>query len=314
MRVLLFGYQAIGAACLRVLCECPPPADIAGLVTHEDDPDEDIWFDTPAPLARDRNIPILTPSKREIRSRAFLETVRELAPELIISAYYRYMIPVSVLDAAPLGGINLHGSLLPQFRGRCPVNWMILEGAVFGGVTLHTMVREPDAGDILAQSSVPIAPRDTARTLYAKLVPAAETLLRETWPRIAAGDVSGRPQDHSRATYFGGRRPGDGRIDWSAGAPAADRLIRAVTHPYPGAFTFWRGRRLFIWEALPAKGRESLAPGTVWLSWHRIFIDDGNAAALSVVRLQLEGEEELGGARFLARHRDFDGARLGGPA
>ena len=314
MRVLLFGYHAVGAACLRFLLRREAYADVVALITHEDSPDEEIWFERPAPMAEEAGVTVLTPSKEEIRTERFASRVRSLGPELILSAYYRYMIPVKVLEIAPLGGLNLHGSYLPEYRGRCPVNWQILDGAIQGGVTLHRMVAEPDAGNIIAQARVPIEARGTAKGLYDRLVPAAAELLREAWPRILDGDVEGTPQDHSRATYFGGRTPDDGRIRWSSGAPAIDRLIRAVPHPYPGAFTEFAGRRLFIWEAHPVKGDASAPAGSVVAKGNKLLIQDGLGKALRIRRIQLEGEEELGPAPFLSAHEEIIGARLGGGA
>ena len=311
MRVLFFGYHSVGSACLPVLLEFGSGATVAALVTHEDDPDEEVWFETPGPIAREAGIEILTPSKAELGSTEFRERVRSLAPDLILSVYYRYMIPMSVLEVAPLGGVNLHGSYLPEYRGRCPVNWQVLHGATRGGVTLHRMVEAPDAGDILAQKPVALGSRETARSLYLKLVPAAELLFRETWPRIASGDVSGTPQDHSAASYFGGRGPEDGRIDWSEGVANVDRLVRAVTHPYPGAFTEWRGRRLFIWEAAPVKGAESAQVGQLELRRGKILIHDGRGGALRVGSIQPEGEDELSPAAFILRYPEADGAVLG---
>lgn len=311
MRVLFFGYHAIGAACLKVLLEPGSNAEVAAVITHEDDSGERIWFDCPGPIAKKAGIETLTPSKEEIRGEGFLNKVKELKPEIILSCYYRHMIPVTVLDIAPLGGFNLHGSYLPEYRGRCPVNWQILNGAARGGVTLHKMVKEADAGDIIAQKAVTIGPRETAHTLFLKLIPMAEELLRRSWPRMAKGETSGISQDCSKATTFGGRGPEDGLIDWNSGALYIDRLVRAVTHPYPGAFTFWKGRKLFIWEAV-LRLRRTAEAGVVSGEGKKIFIGCGRGKALNIVSLQLEGEDEMDASGFISRHRDFKGVLQGG--
>ena len=134
---------------------------------------------------------------------------------MIFSFYYRHMIPEEILRIPPQGAYNLHGSLLPAYRGRCPVNWVLVNGETQTGVTLHHMVKKADAGDIVGQRVVPIAPEDTAFTLYGKLCDAAGILLDELLPLMKIGQAPRIPQDISRGSYFGGRRPEDGRIDWS---------------------------------------------------------------------------------------------------
>ncbi len=311
MKVLFFGYHAIGEICLRVLLESEPVCRPLAVVTHKDDPDEEIWFERPAPLAEEAGIEVVTPSKEELRGDTFLSWVRGLEPDLILSCYYRYMISTEVLAAAALGGLNLHGSYLPEYRGRCPVNWQILNGAERGGVTLHRMVKAPDAGDILDRQSVQIAPRETAHSLYLKLIPAAGDLFRRTWPKILRGNIFGAPQDHLQATYFGGRCAEDGRIDWSQGAVAADRLVRAVTHPYPGAFTSLEGRKLLIWQARPVRGDSRLESGLLEFQSDFVLVHDGEGMALQIQSLQLEGGEECSAARFLRENPALDGVILG---
>src|SRR6185503_18876130 len=181
--------------------------------------------------------------------------VRSLSPDLILSFFYRQLIPMTVLDRAPRGGLNLHGSLLPRLRGRAPLNWALVEGEERTGVTLHHMVARPDAGDIVAQRGFDIGPRDTALTLFNRAVAETRVLLREVWPAIRAGTAPRIAQDHRRATYRGRRTPADGRIDWSLPTRRVDGLVRAVTDPFPGAFTHLEGRKLMVWEGTPAEGR-----------------------------------------------------------
>jgi methionyl-tRNA formyltransferase len=146
------------------------------------------------------------------------------------------MLPPEVLGAARRGAFNMHGSLLPKYRGRAPVNWAVLKGETETGATLHEMVAKPDAGRIVEQERVPIGPDELAVEVFAKVTSAAETVLRRSLPALLAGTAKLRPQDLSRGSYFGGRRPEDGRIDWSKSAREVHDLVRAVAPPYPGAF------------------------------------------------------------------------------
>jgi methionyl-tRNA formyltransferase len=165
-----------------------------------------------------------------------------------------------LLDLPRLGAINVHGSLLPKYRGRAPINWALVHGETLTGVTLHYMDEWADHGDIIAQRAVPIALEDTALTLSLKLTAAAREMVRDTYPLIASGRAPRVPQDHAAATRFGRRRPADGLIDWGASAWRIYNLVRAVAHPFPGAFTYWRGRRVLVWEARPPRDRRSSGP------------------------------------------------------
>jgi UDP-4-amino-4-deoxy-L-arabinose formyltransferase/UDP-glucuronic acid dehydrogenase (UDP-4-keto-hexauronic acid decarboxylating) len=257
---VVLAYQEIGYVCLEALLAAG--ADVALVLTHPDDPDEEVWFRSVAGLASGRGIEVLfpdDPGRPEV-----LDRVATAGPDFIFSFYYRYMLPAAFLDLARRGAFNLHGSLLPRYRGRAPVNWALIHGETETGLTLHRMTPRPDDGPIVAQVRVPIDETDTAADLYAKMVPAAAGLVAETWPRLADGTAEETPQDESRASYFGRRRPEDGRIDWQWDARRVYNLIRAVTHPYPGAFTYHGGRKLIVWAAgyqIDAAG--TAPPGTV---------------------------------------------------
>jgi methionyl-tRNA formyltransferase len=243
-RCVLFAYHEAGYACMEALLALGAP--ITGLFTHRDNPDEEIWWRSCAELAHAHGIPVHTPEKLDDAAR---EAVRQCAPDVIYAAYYRSLIPPAILALAPLGAYNLHGSMLPKYRGRVPVNWMLVNGETEGGVTLHHMIARADAGDIVAQRAVAIADDDTALTLYRKLVPLWAALIDEYHPLIVAGRAPRRAQDLSRGSYYGRRTPEDGRIDWQWPARRICNLVRAVGHPYPGAFCTVAGRKLFVWEA-----------------------------------------------------------------
>lgn len=246
-RILFFGYSEVGYECLSLLLERED--NVVALFTHEDNPNEKIWFKTPVVAAREKGIPVFTPEK--IATIEWMERIALLAPDLILSVYYRNMISTKILDLAPLGAFNLHGSLLPKYRGRAPVNWAVLHGEPRIGMTLHRMVKSADAGAIVAQEGVEIAPRDTAEQAFRKVLPCARRVLAGAIDALLAGTALEMPQDESKVTYFGGRKPEDGRVNWTQTSAQIFNLIRAVTDPYPGAFTEVGGSRLMLWWAEP---------------------------------------------------------------
>ena len=259
-------------------------------------------------LAEQHALPVFTPERID---GDWLARLRIWAPDFIFSFYYRRMLSNAVLETARLGAMNLHGSLLPKYRGRCPVNWVLINDETETGVTLHHMVAKADAGDIVAQRRVAIADDDTAYTLYGKQTAAAVDLMREVYPQLCAGTAPRIAQDHSQATYFGGRRPADGAIDWAQSARGIYNLVRAVTHPYPGAFAQWRAQSLMIWRAQVERdgGERTAAPGTV------VGIDDGlvvetGAGRLRALRVQFAGEDEVDGGEWARRHGVVAGRAL----
>ena len=287
----MFGYGNVGVAGLQVLLE--QGANVVAVVTHRDDPGETIWFGSVAELAAAHRIPVHSPDDPNIPP--FLDEIQRLRPDLIFSLYYRRLLSPAILAIPPLGAINLHGSLLPKYRGRAPLNWVLVRGERATGVTLHHMDARADHGDIIAQRPVPIVVEDTALTLSRKLTAAARTLLAEAYPLIVAGQAPRIPQDHAAATTFGRRRPADGLIDWSRSAWEIYNLIRAVTRPFPGAFTFRDGQRVFLWSARPPGGRPSNAPPGIVLGMGaggtlKVATGDG---VLEVTQIQVEGGPEM---------------------
>ena len=231
VQAVVFGYHDVGVRCLRVLLDAGVAVPL--VVTHRDAPDERIWFGSVAQLAQSRGIEtLLSEDMNRLRER-----IRVISPEFMFSFYYRRMLPPDVLALARKGAFNMHGSLLPKYRGRAPVNWAILKGESETGATLHEMVAKPDAGRIVDQERVPIGPDETAAEVFAKVSDAAETVLKRSLPHLLAGTASLKKQDLSKGSYFGARRPEDGRIDWSKSALEIHNLVRAVAPPYPGAFT-----------------------------------------------------------------------------
>jgi methionyl-tRNA formyltransferase len=254
VRIVLFGYGEMGCTGLEFLLA--QKEDVAAVITHRDDPAEKRWYRSLVEVATAAKVPVVYGEEVDLR-----KTVEGLKPELILSFYYRSMIPMEVLTIAPRGALNLHGSKLPRLRGRAPINWALVECEEESGVTLHHMVKAPDAGDIVAQRGWKIGARDTAKDLFFRAVDEAKLLLRDLWPAIRDGKAPRIPQDATKATYRGRRRPDDGRIDWTQPTRRIDGLVRAVTDPFPGAFTTVQGRKLMVWQGTPAPGKG--APGSL---------------------------------------------------
>ena len=295
-RAVAFAYSSVGCVCLRTLLEAG--VEVAAVYTHEDDPGEERWFDSVADLARARGLAVLTPERLD---GAEEERIRALAPDLVFSFYYRSLIPERILRLAPLGAFNMHGSLLPRYRGRACVNWAVLSGETETGVTLHHMTARADRGRIVDQASVPIGPEDTAHDVFLKLIPLAGTVLRRSLPAILAGRAEGVEQDESRATTFGRRRPSDGLMDWAGSARALHDLVRAVAPPFPGAFTFWEGRKLFVWRTRVPEGADAscgAAPGTVLSSEPLTVATGSGPLVVTEARWENDGaDDEKDGGR-----------------
>lgn len=285
------AYHDIGYACLEKLLGMG--AEVAAVVTHADNPGENIWFRPVRDLALENVIPVYQPEK--VNDPRMVAALRAIAPDIIFSFYFRQLLKEDILDIPRIGAFNLHGSLLPRYRGRCPVNWVLVNGETETGVTLHRMELKPDKGGIVAQKAVAIDSGDTAFTLFRKLTGAAVELISEVYPLMRAGEFPEIEQDHAGSSYFGGRRPVDGLIDWNRGAVEIYNLIRAVTHPYPGAFTRRDGRTLFIWWGTPTErgGETGAKPGEV-LDRDGLCVAAGKGV-IEVARAQWEGRPEMEG-------------------
>lgn len=294
-RIAAFAYSQTGHACLKFLFDRGEEVVFVG--THADTPGEDLWFPSVAQLARSRGVePAFVENAREP---ATLARVESLAPDLLFSFYYRRVLPEEMLGIPRLGAYNIHGSLLPKYRGRAPVNWAVANGETKTGATLHVMTSRPDAGPIVDQEEVGIGPEDTAFEVQTRVTAAAVRLLERNLAKLRTGSVASPPQEESLATTFGRRRPEDGRIDWSFPAREIHNLVRAVTHPYPGAFTDLFGGKTYIWKTrVPGLAAHDTYPGEVRWQQGRLCVACGDDHYLEILRLQREGEEETDGERI----------------
>ena len=293
MKTIVFGYHNMG--CMGIDALLRNGFEISAVFTHPDNPDENVWFDSVAKRSARLGIPTFAPD--DVNHPLWVETIKELQPDFLFSFYYRKLLKENILEIPRRGCFNLHGSLLPRYRGRAPVNWAILNGETETGVTLHHMTPKPDDGDIVCQQAVPIAEEDTSATLHEKLAAAAGDMLDEYLPLLAAGKAPRRAQDHASASYFGARRPSDGAIDWHSGAQEISNLVRAVTTPYPGAFTYRESAKITIWDAKPHPTvQHATVPGTV-VSVDPLRVACGKGV-LEVLFAQKSGQLFMNGAQL----------------
>jgi len=258
-KVVVFAYHDIGCTGIESLLAAG--YDIAAVFTHADDPKENAFYGSVAQLCARKGITVHAPE--DANHPLWIERIAKLNPDYIFSFYYRNLLSEELLATAKNGAFNLHGSLLPRYRGRAPANWVLVNGETETGVTLHRMVKRADAGGILAQNRVAIERADTALSLHTKLRESAAALLTEALPQLAAGKLSETAQDESKATYFGRRTPADGKLVWKKPAEELFNLVRAVTQPYPGAFCAVGEHKLIVWSAEVVKGNEGQTPGRV---------------------------------------------------
>ncbi len=250
---VVFAYSSVGVECLSVLLR--HGVNISLVYTHEDDPNEVHWFKSVYDLAKSHNLNVRTDEPD-------FSVVQAAKPDVIFSFYYRSMIDMKILNLAPLGAFNMHGSLLPKYRGRACVNWAVLNGETQAGVTLHHMVARADAGNIVAQEAVEIGENDTAQDVFTRIIPAAGRVLEGSLDAILSGNAQGTPQDETQATKFGRRRPADGLIDWTKSAHEIHNLVRAVARPFPGAFTEQNGHKLMVWKTRVLKSIDDAVSST----------------------------------------------------
>jgi len=275
------------------------------VVTQADASGENIWFESVARHARWHGLPVLMPE--EANAPEVLEQVRAARPDFLFSFYYRQMLNSQLLEAAPRGAYNMHGSLLPKYRGRVPINWAVLNGEAETGATLHVMTVKPDAGAIVDAQAVPILPDDTAVEVFRKVTLAAEITLHRCLPALITGTALLRTQDLSQGSYFGRRTARDGAIDWRRGCQAVHNLVRAVAPPYPGAYTEANGLPLRILRSLP---RIDGSPGAraegarPWLCWHEGAVwAHCHGGALQLLEFEF-GDSITSAAEFYRRFGD----------
>jgi methionyl-tRNA formyltransferase len=297
-RAVVFAYHNVGVRCLSVLLA--HGVEIPLVVTHRDDPNENVWFGSVAELAARHGIETITPD--DPNAPDVVQKIKAAQPDFLFSFYYRHMLKADLLAIPPRGGLNMHGSLLPKYRGRVPVNWAIIKGERETGATLHYMTVKPDAGAIAGRQAVPILPDDTAIEVFHKVTCAAEVCLDRCLPGLLDGTLQTQPMDLAAGAYFGGRRPEDGKIHWEDTAQAIHNLVRAVAPPYPGAYTRLAGKPMRVLRTMMEPGREarSQAP-SFYCEDGRCYAECGDGSVLRVLEFELDGQA-VTPLEFAAQH------------
>ncbi|PPC71522.1 bifunctional UDP-glucuronic acid oxidase/UDP-4-amino-4-deoxy-L-arabinose formyltransferase [Pantoea sp. ICBG 985] len=292
MKTIVFAYAEMGCAGITALLNAG--YEISAIFTHADTSPESHAFPSVARLAAEQGIPVYAPE--DANHPLWVDRIRTMQPDFIFSFYYRALLSDTILNCARVGAFNLHGSLLPKYRGRAPLNWVLVNGETETGVTLHRMVKRADAGDIVAQQRVAIDPQDNALTLHRKLVACADQLLEGALPPMKRGEIAATPQNDAEATMVGRRTPEDGRINWELPAAKVNNLVRAVTDPWPGAFAYAGTVKFVVWKGRVHQDAPSAKPGTV-LSVEPFLIACGEGA-LEVVTGQSDNGVYMNGSQL----------------
>ncbi|HEY4339404.1 MAG TPA: formyltransferase [Steroidobacteraceae bacterium] len=295
---VVFAYSEVGQRCLRVLLE--QGVHVPMVFTHQDQAGEQRWFGSVADLAAAHGVRTVT---AEPGAPEWLAEIRRLSPDYLLAFYYRSMLSPQLLRLARWGALNMHGSLLPQYRGRAPVNWAIANGETRTGATLHYMVARPDAGPIVAQEAVAIGPNDDALAVSMAVAAAAARVLTAALPVMALGPPPGRAMDLAAGSYFGGRTPADGRIHLDWPATRVHAMIRAVAPPFPGAYVLHGDRRVvFVSSRLTGEpARHPEATLCLYATDGRLFLDCRDGVRLLLGGVLVDGIE-LDGREFQSRH------------
>lgn len=265
----------------------------------------------PAKLeAAARSVPVLQPER--MRDSWFLERLRALEPDWILVAAFGRILPPEILRLPPLGCYNVHASLLPAYRGAAPISWAILNGETLTGITLFRMDEGLDTGDILATATLAIGPDETAGALTERLARLAVEILPGAMEQVLKGTALLVPQDHSRATLAPPLSKNDGEIHWTLSAEEIRNRVRGLD-PWPGAYTFWRGSRLRVWNAAAEPAAEAAGePGeVVAVSGEGLRVATGGGI-LVVRSLQVEGGRRMTVEEFLRGRKIRPGEKFGG--
>ncbi|MGH8372057.1 MAG: formyltransferase [Stenotrophobium sp.] len=294
---VVFAYHNVGVRCLSALLA--QGVHVKLVVTHPDDPNENIWFDSVQRLAELNHIPVVLPD--DPNTDEFVARVAALEPDFLFSFYYRFMLKASLLGIPKRGALNMHGSLLPRYRGRVPINWAIVHGERETGASLHYMEIKPDAGDLVDQQAVPILPDDTAGQVFDKVTVATEMVMMRSLPGLMQGSAPRVPLDLKAGSYYGRRRPEDGRIDWRQPAQTVHNLIRAVAPPYPGAFSAAAGHALKLLRSHYAAEAAQHPQPSLYAEAGRCYVDCNDGKRIEILQLEFDGKV-MDASQFLAHH------------
>ena len=298
MKIVFMGTPDFAVPSLQGLID--DGHEILAVYTQPDKPVGRKQVLTPPPvkaLALEHGLPVYQPTK--MRDGTVAAQLRELAPDLIAVVAYGRILPKEILEIPPYGCINVHGSLLPKYRGAAPIQWAVIDGEKESGVTTMQMDAGLDTGDMLLKTVVPLDEKETGGSLFDKLSKAGADLLLKTLDALENGTVTPQKQGESPTAYAKMLTKDMGAIDWNRPAKELERLIRGL-NPWPSAYTKLNGKTLKIWAAdVCGQTGEKAQPGTVLKAEKDEFLIQTGEKILSVKELQLEGKKRMDTAAFL---------------
>jgi len=309
MRIVFMGTPEFAVPSLEALLKGPD--QVVGIVTQPDRPKGRGQVLTPSPvklIAQRERIPLLQPTK--MKDRDFITTLSSWKPDYIAVAAFGRILPPAILSLPPFGCINVHGSLLPKYRGAGPIQWALINGETETGITTMLMDEGMDTGAVLLQETMTINAEDTAGSLSVRLAELGGQLLVKTLAQLTAGTLIARTQDHSQATLAPLLKKEDGIIDWTMPATAIANRIRGLD-PWPGAYTFAKTERWTIYRAValdePARG----VPGEVTAVQKDALHTATGRGVLAIYEVQAAGGRRMPVAQYLTGHPIGAGMRLG---
>jgi methionyl-tRNA formyltransferase len=310
LRIVFCGTPAFALPSLRRLI-AEPDFEIAGVVTQPDRPSgrgRETSFSAVKVLALDSNIAVYQPEKiKTEESQSYFE---QIAADVVVIIAYGQIIPAPLIALPRLGWINLHGSLLPKYRGAAPINWAIINGETHTGLTTMQIEAGLDSGPTLMKYETEIGPDETAPQLTTRLSEAGASLVVETLRKCAAGEIHPTPQDHSHKTLAPPLKKQDGRLDWSLPAQQIYNRLRGL-QPWPGSFTSFRGKTCGVWGK-PAEHQACAEPGRLLPIAEDLLVVCGEGTALKLEAVQLEGRKKTTAQEFANGARLVSGEKFSG--
>jgi methionyl-tRNA formyltransferase len=285
--------------------------DVALVVTQPDRPQGRGRKIAPPPVkqtAQDLGYPVIQP--RTIKTFDFADKIKSLNPDFQVVIAYGKILPENVLDLPRIATINIHASLLPKLRGAAPIHWAVINGDAETGVCSMRMDKGMDTGDVLLTAKELIKPDDTAGTVHDRLAVKGASVLIDTLQAYADNSIQPLPQDHDLATYAPLLTKDDGLINWNKDAESLECFIRGVT-PWPGAYTFWQGKRLKIFKSIPLAAEISEPPGTVLVGFPDELRVATGKGVLSILQIQGAAAKRMAIKEFLRGHAIPPGTMLG---
>ena len=306
MRIVFMGTPDFAAAILQRLIDTG--RNVVGVFSQPDKPVGRKQIITPTAtkvVAMEHNIPVFQPAK--LRDGEALKIMQELKPDLTVVAAYGKILPKDILDVAPLGNVNVHGSLLPEYRGSAPIQWSVINGDKVTGITTMFMAEGMDTGDMIMKFELPIGEDETAGELFDRMAELGAESIEKTLELFDKGEVKAEPQNEEEATYAPMLKKEMGEIDFGKTAEEIHNLVRGL-NPWPMAYTFLEGKSIKIHEAKEAEGFSG-EEGTL-LDEKRFIVGTKNGA-IELITVQPEGKNKMSGADFIRGRRFEKGVKFG---